>query len=95
VTPVTQVFDEPKARRDEIVEAFPAIPVHDAEPEPLDLDFTDVTAESVSPQQPAGASPLPPSAPPPATPQPAADDVFELDDIDTPAFLRRERKLFQ
>jgi cell division protein FtsZ len=25
----------------------------------------------------------------------SADDVFELDDIDTPAFLRRERKLFQ
>ncbi len=34
-------------------------------------------------------------APAAAPPQPKEDDVFSFDDIDTPAFLRRERKLFQ
>jgi cell division protein FtsZ len=32
---------------------------------------------------------------PPAPPPPADEDAFSLDDLDTPAFLRRERKLFK
>jgi cell division protein FtsZ len=37
----------------------------------------------------------PPEAQHPAQPQAADDEGFELEDIETPAFLRRERKLFQ
>lgn len=43
---------------------------------------------------PQAASELPPAQPPKAGPPPE-DDAFSLDDLDTPAFLRRERKLFQ
>lgn len=54
----------------------------------LDLDF-----ES-QPSQPA-PRPLRKSAPPAAPDASEVDDVFELDDLDTPAVLKRERKLFQ
>jgi cell division protein FtsZ len=70
-------------------DAAPPVP----EPEPageitLDLDFE--PAPSVRP----GPVHAPRPQPPPA-PAPGADDVFELDDLDTPAVLKRERKLFQ
>lgn len=56
----------------------------------LDLDFE---------PPPASLRPVraPRPAPDPATPTEAevVDDVFELDDLDTPAVLKRERKLFQ
>jgi cell division protein FtsZ len=79
-------------------EAMETVDIEPAEPEQIDdqpapaepvfdLDFVDQ------------APPIPdrPAAPPPAAaPEPpAADDVFDFDDIDTPAFLKRERKLFQ
>lgn len=52
----------------------------------LDLDFE---------PQPALYQPAAP-APPRSEPAPAAaEDVFELDDLETPAVLKRERKLFQ
>lgn len=62
----------------------------------------DVQAEGVFElaAEPVEAHPEPVAAPPPPPPSPAArpaadDDVLELEDIETPAFLRRERKLFQ
>lgn len=68
-------------------------PARAPEPEPpgeimLDLDFE----PQRSPHPRPAAAPRPPA--PPAA-QPGADDVFELDDLDTPAVLKRERKLFQ
>jgi cell division protein FtsZ len=55
--------------------------------EPLDLDF----ASGDLPPAPARAP-----ARPPAEPEPIAesDDIFSLDDIDTPPILRRERKSY-
>ncbi|WP_321472461.1 cell division protein FtsZ [uncultured Paludibaculum sp.] len=54
----------------------------------------DVEIEPEKAATPAAESELPPPLPPkPAAP--AEDDAFSLDDLDTPAFLRRERKLFQ
>jgi hypothetical protein len=88
----------------------PAMPVHQAEPEPIELDLDPASPDSPAADSPAAtflpleadAIPAPePAAPQPKSrtldnrPEPSADDVFELDDIDTPAFLRRERKLFQ
>lgn len=58
---------------------MPAIPIHEVAPQPLEA----VPAADPAPTEESSAAP------------PAHDDVFELDDIDTPAFLRRERKLFQ
>jgi len=58
-----------------------------SESEPMDFDFA-----------PADVPPAPPQAParPPAEPEPAPehDDIFSLDDIDTPPILRRERKSY-
>jgi len=56
----------------------------------FDLDFVDEPA-------PPPARPAPVAVPPPAPAAPAnpVEDAFSLDDLDTPAFLRRERKLFQ
>lgn len=53
----------------------------------FDLDFVE---QPVSHPDPA-AAPSPAAAAEPA----ATDDVFDFDDLDTPAFLKRERKLFQ
>jgi len=52
----------------------------------LDLDFESETISGP-----------PPSAPPPSisSADPVDDDAFSLDDLDTPAILRRERKLFR
>jgi len=65
-----------------IAEPKPAVqaPIVD-EPEPLVLDLTSPRPEPE------------PVAPP--RPAPPGDEVLELEDIETPAFLRRERKLFQ
>jgi cell division protein FtsZ len=53
----------------------------------LDIDF--VSEPTPAPDPAAAAQPTPEA-------QPAgSDDVFDFEDIDTPAFLRRERKLFQ
>ncbi len=71
--------------------------------EPVTPSIFDVPAEvpaaqqsmtiDLEPEAPAALDPLPPPSP---AAQPAADDdAFSFDDIDTPAFLRRERKLFQ
>ena len=54
----------------------------------LDLEFEPQPAEYLPAAKPAPA-PAPPAA------QEAADDVFDFDDLDTPAVLKRERKLFQ
>lgn len=53
----------------------------------LDIDF-------VSETRPALESRTTPESDVKSQPQ-ATDDVFDFEDIDTPAFLRRERKLFQ
>jgi len=91
----TPLFDEPE------LQAEPAEPVvigmsppeeasepagQVQEPETvLDIDFVSEPAPAAEP-----ATPAPPE------PAPAADDdVFDFEDIDTPAFLKRERKLFQ
>jgi cell division protein FtsZ len=60
----------------------PAIPQHEAVPEPVEIDAAPGEDRAIE----SGHSVAEP---------PPADDIFELDDIDTPAFLRRERKLFQ
>jgi cell division protein FtsZ len=62
--------------------------------------YTDVTLDVEAEPEPAAAAPATTESelPPPLPPKPAAqgeDDAFSLDDLDTPAFLRRERKLFQ
>jgi hypothetical protein len=53
----------------------------------LDIDFVEQTpqipAQPVVVPQVAEADPVP------------SDDVFDFEDLDTPAFLKRERKLFQ
>lgn len=64
-------------------EGMPQIPTFSAQPEPIDLRF-----------EPEPAQPSEPVVEPAARDH-VADEIFELDDIDTPAFLKRERKLFQ
>ena len=73
------------------------------------FDFEEEPEPAKSRQEPLGLE-LAPSDVPPAAPQPPArlplaplpepepaaerDDIFSLDDIDTPPILRRERKLY-
>jgi len=57
------------------------------EPEAVEVHGEEIYVEQGIPAPPA----VPPAAPPPAAPKTDADP---FDDIDTPAFLRRERKLF-
>jgi hypothetical protein len=59
----------------------------------LDLSSTPVEPERVAMQPPPPPSVA--SAAPQPRPEPSSDEVLELEDIETPAFLRRERKLFQ
>jgi cell division protein FtsZ len=60
------------------------------------LDFDDERAHADQPAQLHFEEPAPDLQPPPQpAPREASEDVFSLDDLDTPAFLRRERKLFQ
>ncbi len=61
--------------------------VETAEESVLDIDFVSETSPSPEPQ---AHSEDANKAEPAGT-----DDVFDFEDIDTPAFLRRERKLFQ
>jgi cell division protein FtsZ len=72
----------PERREIEVVEAEPP-----ATETVLDIDFVEQTpqipAQPVVVPQVAEADPVP------------SDDVFDFEDIDTPAFLKRERKLFQ
>jgi cell division protein FtsZ len=73
---------------DEPAFEFEDEPEHETDDQqPLDLDFA-----------PGDVPPAPPQAParPPAEPEPIAesDDIFSLDDIDTPPILRRERKSY-
>ena len=63
-----------------------APPTVEREEVTLDLDFE--TA-------PFSEQAAPPPAPQIASADPVDDDAFSLDDLDTPAILRRERKLFQ
>lgn len=58
-------------------------------PEPVETAFDEVEVTDALPSSSNSAEPAPP--PPPAAPRADADP---FDDIDTPAFLRRERKLF-
>jgi cell division protein FtsZ len=58
----------------------------------LDLDFEPPPA-SLRPV--SVTRPPSPPRPEPEAPADTIDDVFELDDLDTPAVLKRERKLFQ
>jgi cell division protein FtsZ len=97
--PSTPLFDEPEVR---VVAPVPepvfismAPPVQVVEPVEqvleaetvLDIDF--VSEPTPAPDPAAAAQPV-------SEAQPAgSDDVFDFEDIDTPAFLRRERKLFQ
>jgi cell division protein FtsZ len=72
----------PDSREIEVVEAEPP-----AAETVLDIDFVEqaphIPAQPVVVPQVAEADPVP------------SDDVFDFEDIDTPAFLKRERKLFQ
>jgi len=72
----------PGNREDSMVEDEPVV-----EETVLDIDFaeqsTPVPVQSDAAPQVAEADPVP------------SDDVFDFEDIDTPAFLKRERKLFQ
>ena len=72
----------PDSREIEVVEAEPP-----ASETVLDIDFVEEApqfpAQPVVVPQVAEADPVP------------SDDVFDFEDIDTPAFLKRERKLFQ
>ncbi|HEU0122250.1 MAG TPA: cell division protein FtsZ [Bryobacteraceae bacterium] len=58
-------------------------------PEPVETAFDEVEVTDALPSSSNSGEPAPP--PPPAAPRADADP---FDDIDTPAFLRRERKLF-
>jgi cell division protein FtsZ len=69
----------------------------------LAFDFADEPEPAASHDAPPDPEPGPvPTAPPPAPSRPAAepepiaesDDIFTLDDIDTPPILRRERKSY-
>lgn len=91
----TPLFDEPEPRvapaEPVVIDVSPVTEVEEPdeyvqEPETvLDIDFVATPAPAAEPA---------PQAPP--EPVPAADDdVFDFEDIDTPAFLKRERKLFQ
>ncbi len=63
-------------------------PAFDLSPEPDEV-VAEVVPEVMPGDAPAPAPPLGPSG------EGATDDVLSFDDLDTPAFLRRERKLFQ
>ncbi len=69
----------------------------DAEPaEPVDVEDGEVTLDLDFESEPfseRGEAPLPP--PSISSADPVDDDAFSLDDLDTPAILRRERKLFR
>jgi len=58
----------------------------------FETESVDAHSEEMDPMEPAAAPPaFDPAPPPPAAPKADADP---FDDVDTPAFLRRERKLF-
>ena len=80
-------------------------PVVEPEPEPA-VHVVAAVPEPLPPAEPEVAEPLPmfelssqpPPPPAPAKPAPSpapGEPVLDFDDLDTPAFLRRERKLFQ
>ncbi len=86
-----------------VITASPLMDMPEQEPEPVRAArqgvFDVVSEEAVEiidepPVAPpvAVAPPPQPAAPPPG---PKDDDPFSLEDLDTPAFLKRERKLFQ
>ena len=90
----TPLFDEPEDFDDTPVEPVfismmpepAAAPAAETE-QVLDIDFDTVDSSPV----PRQAAPQPIAEADPAP----AEDAFDFDDIDTPAFLKRERKLFQ
>ncbi len=92
----TPLFDEPEQEPESapvFISMMPSREIEVVEDEPpasetvLDIDFVaqapQLPAQPVVVPQVAEADPVP------------SDDVFDFEDIDTPAFLKRERKLFQ
>ena len=92
----TPLFDEPEQEPESapvFISMMPSREIEVVEDEPpasetvLDIDFVaqapQIPAQPVVVPQVAEADPVP------------SDDVFDFEDIDTPAFLKRERKLFQ
>lgn len=85
-----------------VVPAMPVPAVSVPEPEPVVVEMAhEAEPEPAPAPEPAGALPMfdveaepVAEAPAPAAPPPG-DDVLDFGDLDTPAFLRRERKLFQ
>ena len=82
----------PAPMRIERMSAIPTpISLPDFEPEPVETHFAAAETE----EEIVAAMPEPVPPPPPAAPAPAPrGDADPFDDVDTPAFLRRERKLF-
>jgi cell division protein FtsZ len=106
VTPVEVVREapEPVITSNPLTDMPPLAP--EPEPQPVRLEpVIDLELVAEMPPEKPQFMPEPPVAPPVTDvppPQPVApprgareDDPFSLDDLDTPAFLKRERKLFQ
>jgi cell division protein FtsZ len=105
--PSTPLFDdEPELAGDHVFDQIPisageaagVIEIEAAEPQIIDQQPAPAEAvfdlDFAEPPPRLAERPAAPAQASPAEPQ-AAEDVFDFDDIDTPAFLKRERKLFQ
>ncbi|MBI5282750.1 MAG: cell division protein FtsZ [Candidatus Solibacter usitatus] len=88
--PTTPLVPEPVLHEPEPPAQEPVFALQPQEP-PSDAGMTiDLRPEPAPEYEPRPAPP-----PAPSVESAGDDDAFSLDDLDTPAFLRRERKLFQ